>query len=115
MGFSEKRKYPRVAESVSCELTVAGDSVVAETTNISCGGALCRLTKPVPAMTQLDIAFKLPGSSRIIRCIGVVVRQEQAGAEYQTAIYFSNLKPEDRRLIAEFVLQSMLTHDRRRP
>ncbi len=116
MGFSEKRKYPRVAEAVSCQLTLDGASFVAETGNISCGGALCLLDHPVPLMTQLEVAFHLPGSSspRLIRCVGVVVRQQRQADGFATAVYFSNLKQEDRRLIAEFVLQSMLAHDRRR-
>ncbi len=127
MGFAERRKYPRVSEAVPCQLTVGGYTLVAETRNISCGGALCRLSSVVAPMTQMEISFQLPGtipgvSGRMIRCVGVVVRQEKekvlsagdASVRFTTAIYFSELKQEDRRLIAEFVLQSMLSHDRRR-
>jgi len=74
-------------------------------------------------MTKLDIHFTLPpltdGSrDERIHCIGVVVRQEQKAEPggtncYLTAIYFSDLAPEDRRRIAEFVLHSMLSHDHR--
>jgi hypothetical protein len=77
-------------------------------------------------MTKLEVTLQLPGVGRDsplqpVRCVGVVVRQEpqpppHAGeaSSFQTAIYFSDIKPEDRRRIAEFVLQSMLSHDRRR-
>ncbi len=125
MSFAERRKYPRVDESISFQVVVDSKTIVAETRNISCGGALCRLSHPIPAMTKLKIAFALPsagpGSSRMIHCIGVIVRQqevrdqEDGAPTYATAIYFSELKPEDKRRIAEFVLQSMLSHDRRRP
>ena len=116
MGFSEKRKYPRVAEAVSCQLTLEGAAFAAQTSNISCSGVLCILQRPIPLMTQMEMSFQLPGasSSRLIRCVGVVVRQQRAPDGFATAIYFSNLKQEDRRLIAEFVLQSMLSHERRR-
>ena len=74
-------------------------------------------------MTQLEILLNVPslfpqGPPAPIHCTGVVVRQtpcaESKGTGYLTAIYFSQLKAEDRKRIAEFVLQSMLAHDRRR-
>lgn len=123
MPFKEKRKYPRVAETVSCRLSVGSGSFVARTQNISCGGVLCELDQPLPAMTQLSILLELPSynpkeAAFPIRCTGVVVRQEErpdsSGKSYWTAIYFPNLLAEERKRIAEFVLQSMLTHDRRR-
>ena len=114
MGFSEKRKYPRVDETVACQLTVNGATFSAQTANLSCGGALCLFERSVAPMTQLEISFQLSGSStRMIRCIGVVVRQQQQARGFSTAIYFSDLRQEDRRHIAEFVLRSMLSHDRR--
>lgn len=124
MPFNEKRKYPRVAETVSCRLSVGGESFVARTQNISCGGVLCELPLPLPAMTRLSILLELPSGNleeraSPIRCTGVVVRQEQrrdpSGKGYWTAIYFQNLLAQERKRIAEFVLQSMLAHDRRHP
>ena len=126
MPFSERRKYPRVAEAVLCRLVVGPEVLAVRTENLSCGGALCRLSLSIPSMTQLEISLELPqgGSSKAgqgvpVRCTGVVVRQErlaQPGGEasYRTAIFFSDITLEDRRRIAEFVLQSMLHHDRRR-
>ena len=73
-------------------------------------------------MTKLVVCLEVPavpldGGPSVfrIRCAGVVVRQERSAAEedpapYRTAIYFSDLKPEDRRRLAEFILQSMLRH-----
>ena len=122
---SERRKYPRIAESVLCRVSAEGQTWSAHTRNISCGGALCSLPKPIPLMTKLDIHFELPPFSEgspgeTIHCVGVVVRQslkpESGGAaSYATAIYFSELKPEDRRRIAEFVLHAMLSRNHRGP
>lgn len=122
MPFSERRKYPRISETLPCQIQVGSSALVAQTKNISCGGALCQMNQPLPAMTKLEIVLKLPslpGSlPQSIRCVGVVVRQEPPAPgkppSYPTAIYFSEIKLEDRRRIAEFVLQSMLSHDRRR-
>ncbi len=124
MSYTERRKYPRVYEAVPCQISAGSTTFVAETRNISCGGALCQFSQSIPLMTKLGITFTLPPlaserAPRPVRCVGVVVRQEPqadstGASSYVTAIYFLDLKPEDRRHIAEFVLQSMLAHDRRR-
>ncbi len=124
MPFAERRKYPRIPETVSWKVTVGSSIYATQTRNLSCGGALCQLPQSLPVMTKLEIAFDLPPgpqghSARSIRCIGVVVRQEsrvdpQGIRTYLTAIYFLDLKVEDRQCIAEFVLRSMLAHDDRR-
>ncbi|MBI3615966.1 MAG: PilZ domain-containing protein [Candidatus Omnitrophica bacterium] len=123
MSSLDRRKYPRISESIPCQIAVGSSSFVAETKNLSCGGASCQLPQPLPLMTKLEVILNLPpsesSSSRPIRILGVVVRQEPASvsggsASYLTAIYFSEIQLEDRRRIAEFVLQSMLSHDRRR-
>ena len=126
MSFAERRQHPRVDESLSFQVAVDEQTIVAETKNISCGGAQCYLSHPIPEMTKLKIAFTLPpvgpsGSPKMIHCIGVVVRRQEVRNEqtghptYLTGIYFSDLKAEDKRRIGEFVLQSMLSHDRSRP
>jgi c-di-GMP-binding flagellar brake protein YcgR len=123
MPFKERRKHPRVPEAVSCQVTAGHASFATQTHNLSCGGVLCRLEKLLPLMTQLEIVLQLPSAVSQapfspIRCTGVVVRQapctQPQESGYLTAIFFSQLHIEDRRRIAEFVLQSMLAHDRRR-
>ena len=123
MPFRERRKHPRAPEVVSCQLRAGSSSFTAETRNVSCGGALCYLAEPIPVMMQLEILLHVPapfsqGPPVPIHCAGVVVRQtpctDVGKTGYLTAIFFSRLKAEDRKRIAEFVLQSMLAHDRRR-
>ena len=125
MPFSERRKYPRIAETVSCQVSVGSERFQTLTKNLSCGGALCSLSEQIPPMTKLDVVLDLPAipgtaapSRQQVRCVGVVVRQDRLPLEerpsYLTAIYFSELSLEDRRRIGEFVLQSMFSHDRRR-
>lgn len=120
----ERRKFPRVCETIPCQIGLGTSSLPAVTQNISCAGALCVLSQSIPLMTKLDIALMLPAVSSAlsperIHCVGVVVRVESAidpGGErsFLIAIYFSEISPENRRRIAEFVLNSMLSHDRRR-
>lgn len=123
MPFSERRKHPRVNETVPCQVSVGPDVFSTVTRNLSCGGALCVVSEEVAPMTKLSVALELPaahgagGSTRqTVRCGGVVVRQDKLplseNPEYLTAIYFSEIKQEDRRRIGEFVLHSMLSRDR---
>lgn len=123
MGFLERREFPRATESLPFEISLGLTTVQAQTQNISCGGVLCELSQPIPFLTKLGILLKLPNSGAEetnppIHCKGVVVRQEPFPASnvlpsYRIAIYFSQMKLEDRRRIAEFVLKSMLAHSRR--
>ncbi|MBI3318332.1 MAG: PilZ domain-containing protein [Candidatus Omnitrophica bacterium] len=120
-SFPERRKYPRAPETLSCGLTLEGERFFAQTRNISCGGVLAQLSRRLSPMTKLEVFLDLPPfprdhAARRIRCVGVVVRQAEglSTASYPTAIYFSEISQEDRRWIAEFVLASMLSHDRRR-
>ena len=125
MPFSERRKYPRVAETIQCQVFIGPERMETVTQNLSCGGALCSLSETVPPMTKLEIVLDIPASPgfggsprQSVHCVGVVIRQDRLPLEqrprYLTAIYFSDLRQEDRRRIGEFVLQSMLAHDRRR-
>lgn len=123
MPFSERRKHPRVNEAVPCQVSVGGESFSTVTKNLSCGGALCVVSGAVAPMTKLRVTLEIPSvhgaaSSvhQAVRCEGVVVRQDKLPLSqdpaYLTAIYFSEIRQEDRRRIGEFVLHSMLSHDR---
>lgn len=124
MSFVERRKYPRIRQSVQCQVALGSDRLETSTENLSCGGALCSLSQAIAPMTQLEVLLDLPPPPGLgwphqsVRCTGVVVRQDRLPlAErpaFLTAIYFSDVSPEDRRRIGEFVLQCMLSHDRRR-
>lgn len=125
MNYADRRKYPRVPEAVACHVSLGDGKYETITKNLSCGGALCSLGEQIPPMTKLDMVFDLPpvhgsvaSTRQTVHCVGVVIRQDRLPLEekpaYLTAIYFSDIRPEDRRRIGEFVLQSMFSHDRRR-
>lgn len=125
MNFAERRKHPRINESIHCEVCVGSDVYATETQNLSCGGALCQLSEAVAPMTKLNLVLEMPAvpgmnalPRQMVRCAGVVIRQDRLPLSpepaFLTAIYFSDLKDSDRRRIGEFVLRSMLEHDRER-
>lgn len=123
MPFSERRKHPRVNETIPCQVSVGAEVFSTVTKNLSCGGALCVVSGPVAPMTKLRIVLELPAvhgagsiTRQTVQCQGVVVRQDKLplseNPAYLTAIFFSEIRQEDRRRIGEFVLHSMLAHDR---
>ena len=123
MAFAERRKYPRIDQAVPLKVATAQGEFLVETNNLSCGGVLCWFPESCQPMTKLDISLELPvpdPEHRRIHCLGVVIRQEHRAEQrkttpYLTAIFFSEISAVDRRRIAEFVLQSMLSHGSRYP
>lgn len=117
---AERRRYPRIAQALKIQVNAADQSQVAtETVNVSCGGTLCWLDHPVPAMTKVAIDLALP--KRLVHCTGVVVRCQpmpsktaKAGVRYRLAVFFTEVAREDHRAIAEFVLETMFTRAQHR-
>ena len=120
LSSAERRRYPRVAGRLRIRVSRDQQQVATETVNVSCGGALFWLARPLPLMTKVRVALALP--RRLVQCTGVVVRcapvrRSSARGRYHVALFFTEMSREDHRAIAEFVLKSMFqhTHDHRRP
>jgi len=107
----ERRRSVRVSESLP--FTIGHDSydLEAETVNVSAHGAMCVVGKDIPIMTQLKISLSLPGfctdsnRSKKIHVKGVVVRKEKdpLSGGYTVAVFFSEIKPDDQRMLERFV------------
>ena len=117
--MEERRRAPRLAESVSLDITEAKAPVQAEMKNLSATGVYCALNRFIPPMTKLRLLFELPGGIRRtqIRCAGVVVRVDpivttESQARYHTGIYFTELSDRDRSAITRFVRQRVSTQPR---
>lgn len=118
---NERRRYPRIAKALKIRVNADQNQIATETVNVSCGGTLCWLDRPVPAMTKVAVDLALP--KRLVHCAGAVVRCQPApsqapaarGRRYRLAVLFTEVSREDHRAIAEFVLDTMFTraHDRR--
>ena len=115
--FVEKRRYPRINFKLPIKLSEAGYDIVTETRNISGNGVYCTVDKELPPMTKLKIIMLVPikkNNKRILRkiaCEGVVVRKEITDYinkyKHNIAIYFSEIKESDRKLILSYVNSSL--------
>ena len=110
----ERRVHPRVPERLALAVTETGVAITVETKNISASGAYCTVDQFLPPMTKLALRFELPDGTRhaTIACAGVVVRAEpviESGSRgrYHIAIFFSDLRPQDRSAIERYVRQKL--------
>jgi hypothetical protein len=107
----EKRRHLRVEHSIPVKISGEHGDILTETKNLSCSGAFCRMTQRLEPMTKLKVYLLLPlrksdkMTTKSITCQGVVVRTQAQGAQdyYGTAIFFSDIAPQDSRAINEFV------------
>ena len=106
----ERRRSVRVPEELPFRIGHDDYETLAKTLNISVHGALCLVDKSIPLMTQLAVALTLPPSKgikrgRLLRMKGVVVRRDKdiSSDQHFLAIYFSEIKSEDREALRRFI------------
>ncbi len=115
--YVEKRRQPRTKKSINIKIKTNGSIIAAESINLSCIGAYCRVDKYIPYMTNLKIDLALPSDDQesgveYVKCNGVVVRVEEAlpeadvGNIYNIAIFFNEISESVKEKIANFLKRS---------
>ena len=108
----DRRRGVRIAEKLPFKIGLENYEAEAVTVNISVNGALCLVEREIPIMTQLKVALTLPliskassQKNKLLSMKGVVVRKEKDPARegYYIAIYFSDIKPNDRKFLSQFI------------
>ena len=107
----ERRRSVRIAEKLPFTIGHEDFESEAVTVNLSAHGALCLVEKNFPLMTQFKVALSLPTEQKgarhfkTISMKGVVVRKQKNGNDkhFLIAVYFSNIKPSDRRYLQNFI------------
>jgi len=103
---SERRGAPRACVDLPLRVSTAAEARPARLKNISQTGLCCQLDHAVDEMAIMGIDLELPdvGTQSVQ---GVVVRcdrdEKSAPPGYEIAIYFTELAPDARRAIQEFV------------
>ncbi len=72
---------------------------------------MCLVDRDIPLMTQVEIVFSLPvavnfsSKEKIVKAKGVVVRKEEEAVsdKFFIAVYFSDIKPKDQKVLDEFI------------
>lgn len=107
----ERRRDPRLENSVPLKLSQDGVVLSTNTINISRSGAYCTVEQYIEPMTKMKINLQLPVRengkfvTKKISCEGVVVRAEECegGHLHNVAIFFNDISEKDAKYIAEYV------------
>lgn len=112
--LNEKRKTPRVAESLPIKIMEGDCGIVVETKNISASGAYLVTDKPMPLMSKVMVTLLIPdGESKNnkAQCGGTVVRTAPTTINdktfYETAIFFDDITEKTKNLISRHVKNIM--------
>ena len=108
---SDRRRFVRVEEELPFAIGHRGYEIQAKSVNISTHGVMCRVDRDIPLMAKLEMVFSLPivvkfsTKDKVVKAKGVVVRKEKeaAGDKYFIAVYFSDIKPKDQKILNEFI------------
>ena|SRR3989338_92924 len=104
MSIPERRATFRIQEVLPFQIGHQGYDIEARTVNIGATGAMCRVEREIPVMTQLNIGLKLP-SSKKVSAKGVVVRSQKdpESRDYLIAIYFNEIHEKDQSILQEYI------------
>ncbi len=115
---AERRAFHRIERRLPFEVRRDGAALSAETINLSCNGAYCKIDGEIPEMTSLRITLALPDGdgaaddpAQWLDCEGIVVRSESDPSENgasRIAIFFHQMEADQRDRIRRYI-------ERRRP
>lgn len=106
------REYPRYRVQISCELTVAGETLHAETKDLSPGGAAVYFDRPLTVGDVLTVSFFLTQDGiedpeRVpFECAASVRWAKPAGERHEAGMQFLSPSSEQRALLEDFLAQA---------
>lgn len=126
--MKERRKAPRIENSLPLKISYPDFDIVTETKNISSSGVYCSVSKALEPMTKLNIVILVPNTTgryktiRKINCEGVVVRKEESKNvknngkhPYFIGIFFNDIKETDRKALAAYISLHIQTPENTHP
>jgi len=109
---SERREFPRIDQQLPINVRANGYDFATDTRNVSCVGAYCRVNKYMPPFTRVMVKLTLPivtageNKNYSLECKGVVVRTEdESKGGFNIAIFFNEIRGEQRKRISQYVNQ----------
>lgn len=110
----ERRQYPRIDRQLPLNIAANGYDFITTTQNVSCVGAYCRVDRYIPPFTKIMVKLTLPiasgdrNSNCTVECKGVVVRTDDENkGSFNIAIFFNEIKENQRQKISQYISQSL--------
>ncbi len=107
---SDRRGYPRIERRLPFRIAVGQDVLSAQTLDLSCSGVNCRVDRPIPEMTRLQVVLALIRGADAeaviyVECEGIVVRcePEPDGARHQVAVFFHDISASERNKLDRYI------------
>jgi hypothetical protein len=111
--FPTERKHARFAVRISCELTIAGETLHAETKNLSTGGAAICFARPLTVGEVVTVSFFLTQDGiedpdrRPFECAASIRWGKPAGSRgHEAGMQFLSPSAEQRALLEDFLKQA---------
>ena len=114
MVNEDRRTFPRRDAALPLKLKLGEFDAVVHTLNISASGVYCKIDKEIPLMSRVKLMLMIPdapedgAAARAIEVAGVGVREHPViingeTKHYDAAIFFEDLSPKDREVIADYI------------
>jgi len=110
MVKEERRAFPRIADGeFAMELKLGEFDTIIHTLNVSASGVYCKIDREIPLMSRVKLVLMMPGRGKEnIEVTGVVVRGHPVIIDgetrhYDLAIFFEDITPKDREIIASYI------------
>lgn len=110
-NWVERRQHPRISKELLIKVAANGYDFVTTTQNLSCLGAYCHINKYVPPFTRVMVKLTLPLKNKKsdkdcnVECKGVLVRTEDEGKGFNVAIFFNDIREDQKRKISAYINQ----------
>ena len=105
----EKRRHPRYPVCISCEVTRGGETLYAETKNLSTGGAAILLSEEIGVGEVLTVSFFLTqdgiedANRPPFECAASIRWTKPEGDQFAAGLQFMAPSTEQRSLLVEFL------------
>ncbi|MCX8042537.1 MAG: TIGR02266 family protein [Desulfobacterota bacterium] len=107
--MQEHRKSPRCETKIDILFKESGAFIRSYMLNVSNGGLFLKTDKPLPIDTTVTLLIRLPGQSEPMELQGCVVWTNPRGKNTTfpcgMGIQFTNITPEQKKIIDDFVAQ----------
>ena len=103
----DRRSGTRVSISLWVEEKKGEDLYFQQAGNLSVGGVFFERTIPHPIGTKVNLKFELPGKEGVVETTGEVVSTPGSAEGLGAGVKFLNLDPVEKRLIEEFITESL--------
>lgn len=108
-----EREHARYPVRISCELTIAGETLHAETKNLSTGGAAIYFARPLTVGDVVTVSFFLTQDGiedpdrATFECAASIRWTKPAGARgHEAGVQFVSPSADQRALLADFLEQA---------